>query len=199
MSAIALLTCRNLQSPHGDRYESVPTNLISILVKLGYLPILLPNNFPTKDTVLRTLEILNPRLIVLTGGEDIGANVDRDRTEGYLLDYALEHSDVRILGICRGMQFIAHKFGGDLTRIENHVAIMHSVFDKDRYLGEVNSFHSFQVEKLPSVFNVTSTAQDGSIESFKHRDLPWAACMWHPERMEMPSWMFKTLCLEDDN
>ena len=197
MSAIALLTCRSLESQHGDWYESAPTNLILMLEKFGYLPILLPSNFPTQDMVLRTLELLNPKLIVLTGGEDIGVNIDRDRTEGYLLDYALEHSDVRILGICRGMQFIANKFGGTVTKIENHVAIMHSVFDKNGYLGEVNSFHSFQVENLPSVFAVTTTAQDGSIESFKHRDLPWTACMWHPERMELPFWMFRILCLED--
>ena len=197
MNAIALMTSRNLSSAHGDRYESTPTSLTSILVKLGYLPISLPSNFPTRELVLRTLEVLNPKLIVLTGGEDVGANIDRDKTEGYLLDYALKHSDVRVLGICRGMQFIAHKFGATLTRIENHVGVLHSVFDKDGYLGEVNSFHSFRVENLPSIFTVTTTSQDGSVESFKHRNLPWTACMWHPERMEIPSWMFRILGLED--
>lgn len=197
MAPIALLTSRAFESMHGDFYESTPSNLSSILIKFGYLPISLSNSFPSEEKIFQVLEVLTPKLIVLTGGEDIGVNVDRDRTEGYLLEYALLHPDVRVLGICRGMQFIAHKFGSRLSKIENHVANVHPVFDKGKFLGKVNSFHSYQVQNLPTFFEVTSTAQDGSIESFKHRDLPWFTCMWHPERMEMSDWMTEILGFED--
>jgi anthranilate/para-aminobenzoate synthase component II len=197
MPPIALLTSRAFESIHGDFYESTPSNLSSILIGFGYLPISLSNRFPTEEKVLQVLGILSPKLIVLAGGEDLGVNVDRDRTEGYLLNYASAHSDVKVLGICRGMQFIAYQFGCTLSKIENHVAAVHPVFDKDRYLGEVNSFHSYQVQDLPNCLEVTSSAQDGSIESFRHRDLPWYACMWHPERMKMSDWMTKILGFED--
>jgi putative glutamine amidotransferase len=197
MEPIALMTSRTIKSAHGDVYESTPSNLSSILVKFGYLPVSLSNNFPTEEMILRALESISPKLIVLTGGENIGSNLNRDSTEGYLLDYASVHSDVKVLGICRGMQFIAHKFGSTLSKIENHVAVSHSIFDKGSYLGEVNSFHSYQVLNLPALFEVTSTAEDGSIESFKHRFLPWFACMWHPERMDMSDWMTRILGFQE--
>jgi gamma-glutamyl-gamma-aminobutyrate hydrolase PuuD len=197
MEQIALMSSRVIESAHGDVYESTPSNLSSILIEFGYLPVSLSNNFPTEEMILRALEVVSPKLIVLTGGENIGLNTNRDRTEGYLLDYALANSDVKVLGICRGMQFIAHKFGSTLSKIENHIGVSHPVFDKSRYLGEVNSFHSHQVLNLPAFFEITSTAEDGSIESFKHRVLPWFACMWHPERMEMSDWMTSILGFQD--
>jgi gamma-glutamyl-gamma-aminobutyrate hydrolase PuuD len=198
MSSFALVTSRIFKSKHGDFYESTPLNLNSILISKGYMPVSLSNNFPSKEKVFQTLEVLGPKLIVLTGGEDIGVNLDRDRTEGFILDYALAHPDVKVLGICRGMQFIADKFGSTLSKIENHVAVSHSVYDESGYLGEVNSFHSYQIQNLPASLEVTSKAQDGCVESFKHRDLPWFACMWHPERMEMSNWMSEILGFEGE-
>ena len=193
MSSIALVTSRVFKSKYGDFYESTPLNLNSILIGKGYLPVSFSNNFETKDKVFQILDALTPKLIVLTGGEDIGVNINRDRTEGFILDYAAVHPSVKVLGICRGMQFIASKFGSTLSKIENHVAVSHSVYDESGYLGEVNSFHSYQILNLPAFLEVTSTAQDGSVESFKHRYLPWFACMWHPERMEMSNWMIEIL------
>ena len=49
---------------------------------------------------------LNLKGLVLTGGEDIGKNKNRDQTEVNLLNWALKNS-LPILGICRGMQLIA--------------------------------------------------------------------------------------------
>jgi gamma-glutamyl-gamma-aminobutyrate hydrolase PuuD len=84
---------------------------------------------------------------------------------------------------------MATYLGGEVVTIDNHVAVPHQVFEDGKLLGEVNSYHTFQVINLPNSIEASSFADDGSIESFRHLDLPWFACMWHPERMEMEVWM----------
>ena len=34
----------------------------------------------------------------------------------------------------------------------------------------------------PNNFIITAQAADETIEAIKHKDLPWEAWMWHPER-----------------
>ena len=84
---------------------------------------------------------------------------------------------------------MAMYLGGKVVAIDNHAAVSHRVFEDGRLLGEVNSYHSFQVINLPISVEASSFADDGSIESFKHSNLPWFACMWHPERMTIEVWM----------
>lgn len=196
MSEIALVTCRRLQSKSNDAYESFPESLSSLLIELDYLPIAITNQLSTAGGIEKLLKLIKPSLIVLTGGENIGDFLQRDSTESFLLDFAAQNPEIRVWGICRGMQFMARHLGAEIVPIENHVGIHHKIFNNDRYLGDVNSFHTLQVTKLPESFEVTSVGEDGSIESVRHLNFPWFACMWHPERMELQEWMLHKLNCE---
>jgi gamma-glutamyl-gamma-aminobutyrate hydrolase PuuD len=189
MLAIALVTSRRLTSKDSDSYESVPINLSSLLIEMGYLPVAVSNQIATKEDLLQLVNLLKPSLLVFSGGENIGEYSERDFIEKHLLNFASENPDLKVWGICRGMQFIAMYLGGEIVSIDNHIAVSHPVFEDGKLLGEVNSYHSFQVVNLPNSIEATSLAGDGSIESFRHSVLPWFACMWHPERMAMKVWM----------
>jgi len=189
MSKIALVTCRRLLSQHSDVYESFPENLSKLLIEFGYSPLAITNQLSEKSSLEKLLKSIKPSLIVLAGGENIGENLHRDLLESSLLDFAAQTPEVRVWGICRGMQLMATHLGGEILPVDNHAGTYHKIFDKDTLLGDVNSFHHFQVSKLPESLEATSVAEDGNIESMRHLNLPWFACMWHPERMEVQNWM----------
>lgn len=140
-------------------------------------------NVPTGATA--TLKELKPEFIVLSGGNDIGQAPERDATEAAVLDYAKQHR-IPVLGICRGMQFMQHTLGGDLVKVQGHVAIEHPVHANDGATLTVNSYHNFGITKLAIGLNALYAHEDGTIEAAKHNTLPWLAIMWHPERA-MPS------------
>jgi gamma-glutamyl-gamma-aminobutyrate hydrolase PuuD len=188
---IALVTCRELKSEFGDFYEAFPQPLVRLLHQQGYCVLALPN-FPAD--IVQVLTLIKPALIVLTGGEDLGFNNNRDVTENLILDYALNNPEIKVFGICRGLQLMVTKFGGSINHTNNHVGVQHRVMGSG-YDGVVNSFHKFRIELLTKDFSILATTEDGSVEAIKHIALPWVGWMWHPERMNMPPWMM--LAFED--
>ena len=92
---------------------------------MQFIPILVPNSLvnDSKNEVntklenfLRTLAIEG---IILSGGNNIGEEIKRDKTERILLNFALKNK-LPLLGICRGMQMIANFAGEKL----HHVMVM---------------------------------------------------------------------------
>ena len=122
--------------------------------------------------------------LILSGGEDIGVSALRDQTELRLLDWA-EVRGVPVLGICRGMQLIAHRAGTGLIPVAAHVATTHAV--TGARTGVVNSFHRLAPAACPEGYRVMAWAEDGSIEAIAHRSLRWEGWMWHPERCQPPA------------
>ncbi len=122
--------------------------------------------------------------LILSGGEDIGVSALRDQTELRLLDWA-EVRGVPVLGICRGMQLIAHRAGTGLIPVAAHVATTHAV--TGARTGVVNSFHRLAPAACPEGYRVMAWAEDGSIEAIAHRSLRWEGWMWHPERCLQPA------------
>ncbi len=130
---------------------------------------------------------------ILTGGNDVGENPLRDKTEGTLLNFALRNR-FPIFGVCRGLQLIQKFFGGDLRPCarSKHVSVVHPirVTDSSRMsregeeIRQVNSFHSQAVafEALASPLQAFAITEDGWAEGIYHREVPWAAVQWHPER-----------------
>ena len=103
---------------------------------------------------------------------------ERDATETALMDLA-KSKRLPVYGFCRGMQFILDYFGQDLRNVPGHVAVRH-ILDDGR---EVNSYHNQACVSLKgNELEVLTRANDGVIESVRHRTLPVLGTMWHPER-----------------
>jgi putative glutamine amidotransferase len=133
--------------------------------------------------------------LILTGGNSLSAigdqadaALERDAFEDSLLLWASQEK-VPVLGVCRGMQIINHFCGGSLAAVKGHVACRHGleclpVCPDFRPQVTVNSYHKYAVfpSGLGKQLEPLVRAHDGTIEAFRHNDLPWYGIMWHPER-----------------
>ena len=150
------------------------------MVKIGIfiIPNLLYSNLGV-DGLNSWLKKMQPDFLILSGGNNIGENEDRDRLELFLLDYA-KRIKMPVLGICRGMQIMSYWSGCKLKSIDDHVNKRHKI--NGEICKEVNSYHNESIIDCPENFKVLANSEDGEIEAIKHMVLPWEGWMWHPER-----------------
>lgn len=163
-----------------DRQEirdGLDRRLTDLLLAVGCLAYPMPNRLG--DRCLDWLTAVQPDLIILSGGNNLGDCQDRDATERALLTYALEQA-LPVLGLCRGMQMMADYAGTSLHPVTGHVGIRHDLFGKIH--RKVNSYHTFSVDGCPHGYEVLAWGLDREIEAIRHRSLPWEGWMWHPER-----------------
>ncbi len=131
--------------------------------------------------------------IILTGGNSIGTMPRRDLTEKHLLQWAVQ-KQLPVLGVCRGAQMLNNFLGGTLSEVSiSHRANPHQIILKDASLATilVNSYHDYGIAEKDLAVDCMplAHAQDGSVEAFKHKKLPWFGLMWHPERdIRYDSW-----------
>lgn len=118
--------------------------------------------------------------LILSSGEDIGHSTLRDHQELQLCRWA-EREGWPVLGVCRGMQMLHHYSGGRLQPIDDHCAGSHRV-DSIGATAQVNSWHRWSVSEPSAQWEILARAEDGTIEAMRHRQHPWLALMWHPER-----------------
>lgn len=174
---------------YGERRDALDQRWARVLESLGLLCVPVPN---APSTAREWLGAVAPGGLILSGGNSIGAGPDsapeRDAMESALLDWARD-GRVPVLAVCRGMQMLNAHLGGRLVRVEGHVAVRHRVGPTcearaDEASRVVNSFHNFAIrpDDLAADLVATAVAPDGTIEACHHRDLPWHAVMWHPER-----------------
>jgi len=161
-----------------------------ILEKLNFIPIYVPNNLLDLKAFLKELKIDG---IILSGGDNMGDNSERDHTENELIDFGLS-SQIPIFGVCRGMQVLNKRFGGFHTESngKKHLAKNHPVTLIEPFsslLGNntinVNSYHRNTIHENSLGNDLKPFAKfedDNSVEGFYHIDLPIMGVMWHPER-----------------
>lgn len=163
--------------------DALDQRLIDFLCQLGFLTVPVPNSLirnPSNDHLIQWIGIVKPSAIVLSGGNNIGEFNLRDQTEAQLIKYA-KHKGLPLLGICRGMQMLAHFHGSVIQPLKGHVGTRHNLEGEVNW--SVNSFHDLAVRNCPSDFKVFAhSSDDGCIEGIKHDSLPWEGWMWHPER-----------------
>jgi N5-(cytidine 5'-diphosphoramidyl)-L-glutamine hydrolase len=145
----------------------------------------LPNS---PSLALRMLRELPFHGILLTGGDVPvsygGGEPRRDATETVILNEAVA-LQLPVIGVCRGMQFIGVHMGGRLAEVEGHVAVRHEIRSgHDR--RTVNSFHRWALVDVGPSLDAT-WKMGTTIEAVRHRTLPIAGMMWHPEREDTAS------------
>ena len=167
--------------------DALDQRLITFLLVAGFIPVPVPNGLyralpdgrSGPEALDAWLAAVKPQAFVLSGGNDIGQCSERDLTEEWLLDHASQHQ-MPLLGICRGLQMMAHWAGIGLKTVEGHVRTRHCL--SGDLTGEANSYHGFSLTACPDGFEVLAKSEDGEIEAIRHLSLPWEGWMWHPER-----------------
>ena len=165
-----------------------PTAYVEGIRAAGGRPVLLPGSMAAE-----LLDVVDA--LVLTGGDDLGADRLRDAEELALIG-AAARARVPLLAICRGMQLLAVAAGGDLVQDLGDRHLKHGVGHGVRteagsrvatLLGPapwVTSLHHQAVERPGAWWRVTAWAEDGTAEAMEWvGEEPWdaLAVQWHPE------------------
>jgi putative glutamine amidotransferase len=181
MKAVAVTQRVSVVPAYGERRDCLDQAWTKFLAACGLLPVLLPN---VTETALALCEGVGIAGLVLTGGNDLavlgGDAPERDAVENALLDWA-ERLKLPVLGVCRGMQVIQHRFAIPLRSVEGHVA-QRQVIRIDGEPQEVNSFHCFAAFGSRPPLDVWAVAGDGVVKAIRHSAAPITGIMWHPER-----------------
>lgn len=185
MRVVAVTQRVDVWQDRGERRDAVDQKLLQWVSEAGYLPVTVPNAL-SLERLKDWLSQLAPSAFLLSGGNDVGEAAERDRTEGMILRHA-EENGLPVLGICRGMQFIAVDAGATLQRLDGHVATHHDIApepgEEERFPDTVNSYHGWGMYDAPPGFKTLArTRGDGSVEAIGHESLSWEGWMWHPER-----------------
>ena len=162
-------------------FGSQYTQLISKRLRnQGVYSEIVPYNESIEDIKARS-----PKGIVLGGGP---ASVYAD--DAYKVDKAIFDLGLPILGICYGMQTIAHYLGGSV------IAADHQEYGKAKLNIEDSSCslfdgisndeivwmsHGDKVETLPTGFKVVGTSENSPYAAIANEELKMYAVQFHPE------------------
>lgn len=177
---------------YGERRDCLDQRWSDLALKLGHLPVPIPNIAAEKASTL--IDALQINALILSGGNSIASlntnaadsAPERDELENALISVALT-KNLPIIGICRGMQVLNLYMGGGLQKVHGHVAVRHHINSiSTEYLlpKEVNSYHNYGIPKSELADTLTPLAYDneGNIEAFYRTDMSMLGIMWHPER-----------------
>jgi gamma-glutamyl-gamma-aminobutyrate hydrolase PuuD len=167
----------------------------NFLREVGLLPVPLASGAGVESY----LERLEPAGLLLSGGNDLACvggdelSVERDAFETRVVELVRSRG-LPILGVCRGMQLLAHLGGASIETCSGHVATLHALepsgnarYPALRVPRMANSFHQFTARPRPgSQFQVVLRSADGAAEAIEHASQPIAGIMWHPERYSTP-------------
>lgn len=142
------------------------------------------------DSPAEKLEAANPSGIILSGGPRSVLDDDAPAVPVKLIK-----SGVPVLGICYGMQLLAHTFGGVVERGESaeygravvdvEGGRLFSRCGGDKKL-DVWMSHWDEVKGLPAGFRVTARSESGAMAGFESEDGMVTALQFHPEVAHTP-------------
>ncbi len=132
---------------------------------------------------------LNPGAIILSGGP---ASVYGEGAPS-LPDYVLEKG-LPVLGICYGMQLLAHSLGGKVVKAEEgeygptrlRVTERHPLFEGLPDEMDVWMSHGDRVEELPPGFVPLARTENTPYAAMAHVSKPIYAVQFHPEVVHTP-------------
>jgi len=166
-----------------DNYDSFTWNVVHYLRELGAEVRVERNDQLTAEEALAT----GARAYLISPGpgrpEDAGISLD--------LVAACAEAKRPLLGICLGHQAVARHFGARVVRADR---VMHgktsSLVHDGTGLFEglacpltAARYHSLTVapDSLPGTLAANATAEDGTVQGLRHRDLPIHSVQFHPE------------------
>ncbi len=170
-----------------DNYDSFTYNLVQAFAVLGADVIVHRND---QISVAQCRDIAPSHIVISPGpGRPEHAGIALDVIEAF-------KQQVPILGVCLGHQALVHAFGGEIV----HAAtLMHGKTSMVKHDGqgvyaqlpnpfEAGRYHSLAANRhrLPDVFEVTATTEDGEIMGVRHRSLPLEGVQFHPESVLTP-------------
>ena len=174
-----------------EKRDAISQDWIKFCNNLGFMPILIPNGLKNTKEFLKNMEL---DMLIFSGGDNIGDEPIRDKTEKSMIEFAIENN-IPSLGVCRGMQFFNKFFGGKIKHSskKTHVKTRHKINFTDKKIQKllnkktniVNSFHEnlLETKNLGLGLNSFGIAEhDKTIEAFYHEKYPIIGVMWHPER-----------------
>ena len=202
-----------VESRYYDAYFVLPAAYVDAVRRAGGVPILLPVGEPDWADALAAVDG-----VIITGGADIHPDhykgnaehpqltnfvPDRDRSDLALVELLVEHPDLPVLCICRGMQVLNVALGGamhehipdvqpeDIHRSnEGGWAVQSLTATPDSRVAAAMqstivatySGHHQAVKHVAPNLAVTATAPDGIIEALEHTSHSWlVGVQWHPE------------------
>ena len=182
MKAVAITQRVTVDPRHGERRDCLDQRWSEFLFACGCVGIPMSNRPKAAAALLDTVAVAG---IVLTGGNDLavygGDAPERDEAENELIDIA-ERRNLPVIGVCRGMQVLQHRYGVPLERVEGHVAPRQDILIEGRR-AEVNSYHTFGARENREPLEVWAVAPDGIVKAVRHIAGRKLAMMWHPERL----------------
>lgn len=171
---------------YDEKRDSLSQEWTNLLDALNMIPVFIPNTLKDVKSFLMNFDVDG---FILSGGDNMGDHIERDKTEQNIIEFAIEKK-IPIFGVCRGMQVLNNYFGGSMNKLVNssHVGKRHKI-KLTSYFGsnliEVNSFHHNVIPFDKIGKNLEAFAldvDDKTIEGFVHKQLPIIGVMWHPER-----------------
>lgn len=165
-----------------DNYDSFTFNLVQYLRILGEQIDVYRNDALS----IADIDSMNPKGIVISPGPG------RPESAGISLSVINHFSgNIPILGVCLGLQSIAHSFGGKIISANK---IMHGKTSsitsdgKKLYQGIDKPFtamryHSLAVSRddLPECLTISAESEDGEIMGLRHKDHETEGVQFHPE------------------
>ena len=166
-----------------DNYDSFTYNISQAIARLYDGEIRVIRNDAVTIGQMKEMDITH---IIISPGP--GRPEDAGISEEVVREFA---GKIPILGVCLGMQAIAHAFGGKIVGakyIKHGIAESIEIDGKGvfRTLSGTSIFtryHSLVVEEsaLPAVFEVSARASDGDIMGIRHKDMVLEGVQFHPE------------------
>ena len=138
------------------------------------------------DMPLAEIQAFNPKGIILSGGPNSVYDSD------YQADTVIFDLGIPVLGICYGMQFMAHHLGGAVAAGDQRefgyaqVKTIDCELTRDIYDGQPNTLdvwmsHGDKVSKLPDGFVVIGDTPSCPIAMMEHAEKQFYGIQFHPE------------------
>ena len=169
-----------------DNYDSFTFNLAQQFLRVGSPIQLEVSVFRNDSLTVAELLSLVPQAIVISPGpgrpSDAGISLELIRAVS---------GNIPLLGVCLGHQAIAQAYGAKIVRAQHAIhgqtsLINHTSTGLFQFIGnpiQAARYHSLVIDKdtLPSGFEITATAQDGTIMAIENRLLALWGVQFHPE------------------